>query len=195
MKNTVLTIAIAAAGFMALPAAHAADNQNGFFVNGNVGWADVSENVYNDSDTGFGFNAGYRWAFSPSVLIGVEGGYADLGKFSPKSFYANDPYFFNNGKVSGWTLGIDGHFNVSDNWYISGRTGWFNAEIEGSYLASPDLVVDVNGSTNDWYVGAGFGYDFSNNFSVGMNYDYYQAEKNNVKLNPSIWSVSAEFRF
>lgn len=59
-------------------------------------------------------------------------------------------------------------------------------------LATP---VTVDDSSNKWYAGAGFGYDFSNNFSVGLNYDYYKAEKNGLKFDPDLVSVSAEYRF
>ncbi|HEV7490612.1 MAG TPA: porin family protein, partial [Rhodanobacteraceae bacterium] len=38
-------------------------------------------------------------------------------------------------------------------------------------------------------------YDFNNNFSVGLNYDYYKADKSNLDLNADLVSVSAEYRF
>jgi OOP family OmpA-OmpF porin/outer membrane immunogenic protein len=191
MKNTLIAIAVAAAGFAAVPAAHAVDT-SGFFINGNVGQSSVSEKYYDDDDTGFAGNIGYRWAVAPGVLLGVEGGYTDLGKFSPKN-----PVLLGLGDASlkGWTLGVNGHFILSPNWYISGRTGWFNGDIKGDYLNVNGDVVRVDDTANKWYAGAGFGYDFSNNFSVGLNYDYYEASKNNLDLNSDLISVSAEYRF
>ena len=189
MKNTLLALALSAAGLAALPAAHAADT-SGFFINGNVGQSNLSKGAYDDSDTGYGVNLGYRWALAPNFLLGVEGGYTDLGSVSPKSGYPG----FVDAEISGWNVGANAHFNINDNWYLSGRAGLFRADVKGSYglLATP---VTVDDSSNKWYAGAGFGYDFSNNFSVGLNYDYYKAEKNGLKFDPDLVSVSAEYRF
>src|SRR6185437_12709581 len=104
MKNTLFAIALATAGLSAVPlTSHAAD-QSGFFINGNVGESSVNKGVYDDSDTGFGGNIGYRWAVAPNVLLGVEGGYTDLGNFSTKSRY--DGLGIPDAKLSGWTLGV-----------------------------------------------------------------------------------------
>jgi OOP family OmpA-OmpF porin/outer membrane immunogenic protein len=190
MKNTLIAIALATAGFVAVSTAHAADNHNGFFINGNVGQSTVDDGPYDDDDTAFGANLGYRWAVSPNVLLGVEGGYVDLGKVSPKSASVG----LGNAEVDGWTLGVNGHFNVADNWYLSGRAGLFRADLKGGYF-NGDVPVLVDDSSNDWYAGAGFGYDFSNNFSLGLNYDYYRVEKASLKLDPGVLSVGGEFRF
>src|SRR5579871_1463655 len=111
MKNTILAIALAASA-LALPALSHADEQDngGFFVNGNVGRSDLSKGIYDDHDTGYGGNVGYRWAFSPSVAIGVEGGYTKLGNFNP-SVNADLGGTYDRAEVKGWNLGLNGHFN------------------------------------------------------------------------------------
>ena len=80
-------------------------------------------------------------------------------------------------------------------WYLSGRTGLFHSDLKGQYFDATDSIVTVDDTANKFYAGAGVGYDFSNNFSVGLNYDYYKANKNGLNLDPSLVSVSAEFRF
>ena len=193
MKNTLIAIALATAGFAAVPlTSHAAD-QSGFFINGNIGQSSVNKGLYDDDDIGFLGNIGYRWAVAPNVLLGVEGGYTDLGKFSTKDQFngAGIP----DAKLSGWNLGVNGHFNITENWYVSGRTGWFRGDVKGGYLDTNGDVVRVDDTSDKWYAGAGFGYDFNNNFSVGLNYDYYKAEKSNLDLNSDLISVSAEYRF
>ncbi|MGB0132338.1 outer membrane beta-barrel protein [Dokdonella sp.] len=209
MKNTLLVVAIATAGLFAVTTlSHAAEDKGGFFVNGSVGQATLNKGIYDDSDTGYQINAGYRWALAPAFAFGIEGGYTDLGKFSPKADLVTvtsiggvgQPpgvpvdYPLGNAELSGWTLGVNAHWNLSDSWYVSGRTGLFSADAKGYALdASPPFRVD--GSSNDWYAGAGFGYDFSNNFSVGLNYDYYKAGKNDLNLDTGLVSVSGEIRF
>ena len=191
MKNTLLAIALATTGLAALPlTSHAAD-QSGFFINGNVGDSNVSKGLYDDDDTGFGANLGYRWAVAPNVLLGIEGGYTDLGSISPKKQFQVAP----DAKISGWNLGANGHFNITDNWYVSGRAGFFRADVKGGYFDPEGAIVRVDDTANKWYAGAGFGYDFSNNFGIGLNYDYYKADKNNLDLSADMISVSAEYRF
>jgi OOP family OmpA-OmpF porin/outer membrane immunogenic protein len=192
MKNTLFALALSAAGLAAAPLqSHAADNGNGgFFVNGNIGQSNLSKGVYDDNDTAYGVNLGYRWAINPNVALGVEGGYTDLGKFDAKNSAASLP----GAEVSGWTAGVNGHFNLTPEWYVSGRTGLFRADTKGAYLAGPTPVY-VDDTSTKYYAGAGFGYDFSNNLSVGLNYDYYKTDKNGLSLDPSLLSVSAEYRF
>ena len=195
MKNTFLALALASAGLVAAPlAAHAQDN-GGFFVNGNVGKASVDDGVYDDEDTAFGVNLGYRWSVSPGFAIGVEGGYVDLGKYAPKSnIVLPVGQFLGDAELDGFTAGVNGRFNLGDNWYISGRTGLFRADVKGDYLAA-GIPTRVDDTSNKWYAGAGFGYDFSNNFSVGLNFDHYELDKKNLDLNSNLISVSAEARF
>jgi OOP family OmpA-OmpF porin/outer membrane immunogenic protein len=202
MKNTLLAVALAGATIAALPAlSHAQDPANGsggFFVNGNIGQSNLSKGPYDDSDTAFGGNVGYRWAINPNVALGIEGGYTDLGKFSTKDpFTGVGP---SRATVKGWTAGVNGHFNLTPEWYLSGRAGLFRADVQG--LAQTSVGVQpvttytyVDDTSTKYYAGAGFGYDFSNRFSVGLNYDYFKANKDNLKLDPNLVSVSAEYRF
>ena len=202
MKNTLLAIALATASLGVIPAvSHAQDNSSGnggFFVNGNVGRSDLSKGVYDDNDTGYGANVGYRWALNPNVALGVEGGYTDLGKFDTKDpFSGVGP---SRASVKGWTAGVNGHFNLTPEWYLSARGGLFRADVQGLTQTGPTAngvtpVTYVDDTSTKYYAGAGFGYDFSNRFSVGLNYDYFKTDKNDLKLDPNLVSVSAEYRF
>lgn len=195
MKVSLFAIALAAAGIAAAPATSFAQDKGGFFINGNVGQTTLDRGVYDDDDTGYGVNAGYRWALSPSVALGVEGGYTNLGSFDPdNNIVSPNGVALGKADVKGWNAGVNGHFNLTDNWYVSGRAGLFRADVEGDYLITTG-PVRVDDTSNKLYAGAGFGYDFSNNFSVGVNYDYYRIDKNNLDLNPSLVSASAEVRF
>jgi len=197
MKMNLFAVALASAGLLATSLSAHAQDKGGFFINGNVGQANLDRGAYDDDDTGYGLNLGYRWALSPNVAIGVEGGYTDLGRFSPKPtarLALPDGEFLRRAELKGWTAGVNGHFNLTDNWYLSGRTGLFRADSRGDYLVA-GLPVRGDSKNTQWYAGAGFGYDFSNNFSVGLNYDYYKADKNQLKLNTDLVSIGAEVRF
>jgi OOP family OmpA-OmpF porin/outer membrane immunogenic protein len=194
MRSTVLAIALAAAGFAALPAichADASGTNGGFFVNGNIGRSNLDKGPYDDNDTGYAGNIGYRWALNPNVALGIEGGYTYLGKFDPRASFDD----LGRAEVKGWTAGVNGHFNLTPQWYLSGRAGLFRADVNGGYLDGTGAVVRVDDTSNKYYAGAGFGYDFSNAFCVGLNYDYYKANTNGLRLNPNLVSVNAEVRF
>jgi OOP family OmpA-OmpF porin/outer membrane immunogenic protein len=197
MRNTFLAIALATAGLGLVPVLSHADDANGsnggFFVNGNIGRANLDKGPYNDDDTGYAANLGYRWALSPNVALGVEGGYADLGKFDPRDSFAAAGV--GRATVKGWTAGVNGHFNLTPQWYLSGRAGLFRADVKGGYLDVADLPVGIDDTSTKYYAGAGFGYDFSNNFSVGLAYDYYKANAAGLRLDPNLVSVNAELRF
>lgn len=189
--------ALALAGLFALPAVSHADDSNGFFINGSVGQSYLRSHTYNKAhDIGYQLNGGYRWAIAPSVLLGVEGGYSYLGSFGGRnpSVPLTGPAPL-DATLHGWTLGGDAHVNLTSNWYVSGRAGLFHWNGRNTALSATPTPVTFDGHGNDWYAGAGFGYDFSNNTSVGLNYDYYDAKKNGTDLSTGLWSVSAEYRF
>ena len=187
MKNTLFAIALAAVGFAAVPnLSHAADT-SGFFINGAVGRSNFSSGPFDDDDTGYLGNVGYRWAVAPNVLLGVEGGYTKLGDFDSKSSFGDR----SKAELEGWNLGVNGHFNVTDNWYVSGRGGWFRGDTTLKQVG----FRSVDDTKDGWYAGAGFGYDFNSNMSVGLNYDYYRVKNHCVKFDPDLVSVSGEYRF
>jgi OOP family OmpA-OmpF porin/outer membrane immunogenic protein len=195
MKNTLLAIALASAGMFAVPVlSHAADNDNGgWFINGNAGQSNLDKGAYNDSDTGYAGNIGYRWALNPSVALGVEGGYTNLGTIDAKPAFG--ALGVGRAEIDGWNLGVNGHFNINPNWYVSGRAGLFRGNLKGGYLNASGTPVNIDDTSDKYYAGAGFGYDFSNNLSVGLNYDYYKVNKNGLNLSPDLVSVSGEYRF
>ena len=195
MKNIVWIIATTVAGLTALcQNSQAAQEHAGFFINGNIGQSAVNKGVYDDNDTAYGVNAGYRWDLASNFALGAEGGYVDLGHWSAKSSPMPAVEFLTDAKLSGLSVGVNAHLNLTDNWTLSGRSGVFRADIQGDQLVA-GLPVHTDGTSYGGYAGAGFGYDFSSHFSVGLNYDYYTAEKNGLKFDPRLVSVSAEARF
>jgi len=197
MNKKVLALALAAsaAALPVLSMAQSADQgAGGFFINGQVGRSELDKGIYDDHDTGYGANVGYRWALNPNVALGVEGGYTKLGSFDPKNV-GDLAGPLGRADVKGWNLGVNGHFNLTPNWYISARGGYFRGDVQGTYFADAATPVRVDSTSNKYYAGAGFGYDFSRNVSVGLNYDYYKVDKDGLKFDPNLISVSGEYRF
>jgi OOP family OmpA-OmpF porin/outer membrane immunogenic protein len=159
MKKTLLAALCAAAGVFAISSAHADGN---FFVSGDVGRAMPDENDL-ASGNSYGVNGGYRWQVAPSLKLGVEGGYAVLGNFDTTGFYSGGTV-----KLKGWTLGANLHYNLTPNWYLSARAGGYFADLTGS-----SSYGSYSQHGNGGYGGVGFGYDFSSQTSIGMEYSRY----------------------
>ncbi|HET6586600.1 MAG TPA: porin family protein [Oleiagrimonas sp.] len=200
MKKTLAALALAAAGMVAVPAAFAQSapppHHDGWFVNGQVGRTQMNNDWYDGHDTGYQLTGGYRWALGQSTLLGIEGGYNDLGNinFDPGNvFNSNDVYNRTQSELHGWMLGANGHFNLNPNWYVSARAGLY--QWKGHGLSNNENPLRRDLDKTDWYTGVGFGYDFASNFSVGLNYDYYHAKKDDVDLSTDMVSVGAEYRF
>lgn len=196
MKKTLIALGVITAGLASVPAlAQDAPSANsGWFVNGNAGQAYVNQGPYDGHDSAYAIHGGYRWSVAPNAALGVEAGYNDLGNIRLSNTFTTSPVVANpSSKLHGWTLGVNGHINITPNWYVSARAGIY--QWKGQGLSNDTNPLYRSLGKTDFYGGAGFGYDFSNHVSVGLDYDHYQARKNNVNLTTNMVSVSAEYRF
>jgi hypothetical protein len=188
MNKKFATLALLAASTLATSAAGAAD-LTGWFVNGGAGRAN-----YNATVDGYGagsdhgsaeiVNAGYRTQF-----IGFEAGYTNLGSVSAHD--ATD-----SAKLSGdgWTVGLNGHFNPTEQWYISARGGAFVWKMHATANIGGQAYTGSERSL-DWYAGVGTGYDINRHWSIGANFDYYKMAKHELDIGTRVFTVSAEYRF
>ncbi|NKZ38305.1 porin family protein [Oleiagrimonas citrea] len=204
----MITLALLCTGICATATAQA-QNPNGWFVNAGVGTPhyDAKLNGFkvdgSNSSTSFQMNAGWRWQ-----TIGVEAGYVDLGNLH-NSLDSNDfakypygtPYSSVNYKLStdGWTLGLNGHFNPTDKWYVSARGGLFMWKARSNETVVPTgSTAERYSSTNrstDWYAGVGTGMDVNRHVSLGVNFDYYKMKKDSLNIGNRMYSVNFEYRF
>lgn len=197
MKKTLLALALTTAGLLAVPAVFAQNaptDNGGWFINGNVGRTAINQGPYDGHDTGYALNGGYRWSLAPNFSLGAEVGYNDLGNIHAKNVF-NSQSVITPGKsqLHGWTAGANAHFDLSPDWYISGRTGLYSWTGHG--LSNDINPINKSLNANSWYAGAGVGYNLTRNLSVGLNYDYFDAQKRNVDLSTDMVSASAEYRF
>ncbi|HEX7341889.1 MAG TPA: porin family protein [Rhodanobacteraceae bacterium] len=197
MKKILVAAALAAAGMVAIPAfaqSVPTPDHSGWYVNGQVGSTHMNSHIYTGHDTGYQLTGGYRWALGSSALLGVEGGYNDLGNIKvSNAFTGKDVFNRSQSALHGWLLGANGHFNITPNWFVSARAGLYQWKGHGISNNSNPLRRSLDKTS--WYSGVGFGYDFSNNMSVSLHYDYYHAEKDHIDLSTNFVSVGAEYRF
>lgn len=174
-----------------------AKDLTGWFVNGGVGSAHYHATLDglsgNESDTSFQINGGWR-----SRFIGIEAGYIDLGSVS-ESASIDDMAAYGKASGKGWTVGLNGHFNPTEKWYISARAGLFLWTLHGSAALDSGDGDLVSGSISqhglNGYAGVGTGVDLNRHVSVGVNFDYYKIEKNGYDIGTKTYSVTMEYRF
>lgn len=185
--KTATALALLAAGACVASGAQAKD-LTGWFINGGVGSAHYDAHALGlsgtESDTSFQFTGGWR-----SRFIGLEGGYVDLGSVSEQGTGYS-------AKVSGkgWTVGVNGHFNPTEKWYISARAGLFFWRIHASATDGVTTASASDHHTNG-YAGIGTGFDIDQHWSVGVNGDYYQMNGQGYDVDTKVYSVNLEYRF
>ncbi|HEX5304617.1 MAG TPA: outer membrane beta-barrel protein [Dyella sp.] len=200
MKKYFAALAILGAGVACAPAAQAKD-LTGWFVNGAAGRVNYHATIGgtdlgSDHGTAGIVNFGYRTQF-----IGVEAGYTNLGHLSGS--YQQDGYG-SSARLSGdgWTLGINGHFNLTPQWFISARGGLFLWKLHARQTDfGPGFSDTTKGSTQstDGYAGIGTGFDIDRHWSVSANFDYYRVSKpsdfGKLDIGNRVFTVGAEYRF
>ncbi len=207
MKKQKSIAAFVLAALLITPAVSRADPSGGWFVNGGIGQA----TWHKSHDVGYQFNGGYRWSFTPDISVGLEGGYENLGRFNypgaisststpgggtPPPTYAYPPPVGGSGsgggsvktQLYGWSVGGNARADIGNNWYVSAHAGlWY------WYGYYPPVFT---GWKTNWYAGVGIGVDITRHYSVGLNYDFYDAPTGtNYSLSTNLISFSAEYRF
>jgi len=204
MKKTLAAFAMVTAGLIALPlSAQTADGNyqpdqaigsGNWFVNGNVGEGHLADRPFTKHPTVYGVNVGYRWKVGPDVGFGAEVGYGDFGSIHYPVINTPSGTFTGNQNMQGWTAGLNGKINIWQGLYWTGRLGafgWSGHSYDGNLNRRSYSGVN-------WYVGTGVGYDFNQNFSLGLAYEYYKANMGKgaygIRSTDAL-SVQAEYRF
>lgn len=195
-KEFVIPAAAVLCAIIALGPTVVRAEDGSFFINGGIGRSSVNRS----DDTGYRIGLGYRWAVGPNALVGVEGGYTDLGTIGAIVATFIGPIggtgvpttrVHADLKEHGPTIGVNARFNLTPQWFVVGRGGYMRAQ-----FTTPPSNINFFGSSEDaWYAGAGFGYDVSSHFSIGMNYDYIRADANGIRIAPTLVTLNGEYRF
>jgi opacity protein-like surface antigen len=215
MQKVLLSAAAAAALSLASFSAGAV-TQNGWFigVNGGSSHYSVSHTSFDDNnDTAFGAVTGYRWVVDRPFSLGVEVGYANLGKMSASGGtiqLIDVPYtidYHDTFKVQALLVGANGKWDLPHGWTITARAGL--AHSRSKYNQS-ETVSSSHGTNSAWdshdsndngiYAGLGFGYDFNENFGITATYDHYSLKADDITgdkrtVNVGVTGLAVEYRF
>lgn len=176
--------------------------QENFFVDGQLGQTQARTSLLDHNNSVFqNVRFGWRW----NGIVGPEIGYVYLGR--PKADVT--ALFGQNASLSAKsravTLGVNGKYNVYENWFVTAHAGYLRAQNKYDFVSGN---FDDNYTTfnNGLYAGLGVGYDLTKNFSVGVNYDNYRLNIGNptslqnigvphTRVNVAAYSASVEYRF
>lgn len=140
--------------------ATAADEK--FYLRGNIGSTDLdAEPFYDNSDTAYGLNFG--WRFLP--WLAVEAGYNRLGRFD---YHCSSevclPVVVPGLEIDNVELGLAGRVPFGDSGFFGqGRLGMHRWD------------AGYGGHETDPYYGVGVGYQFNERFNLSLNFDRYEA--------------------
>jgi hypothetical protein len=179
------------------------------FVNANAGASNYQvsnpltgfDNTFSKRGTAGALRVGYRW--KSVVDYGVEAGYGYLGNSIARAAYGDGSTERLALKTRGWLLGGNLKYNITDQWYISGRAGWFRARnlYQDRFLSANDAAESFSYRRTETgtgeYLGVGAGYNITQAISVGLAYDRYHTPGNVGYSGIAIgmYSVQGEYRF
>ena len=183
-KTLILSAALALAGLST--SAIAAEGHG--FLRGEIGSSDVDVDFAgvgstSDDDSAALFSGGY-W-FNPNIA--VEGRVGSLYNKDLGDDQEADLVILGAGVVGKTNFGPD-----NTGFFITGRAGI--ARMTAQVREDTFDVVDDESSTKMYY-GVGIGYDFSNRWGLGLNYDRYQGDFSGADVDVDTLTVSGEWRF
>ena len=191
MKSSILSALIGSAVLVFAPFSTANAVQDGWFIGGSIGSAQVEANVdpgnlptqppkFDESDFGWKLFGGYNWVLARTFGLGFEAGYVDLGNPSGNVSALPvqlDPTLFDVFAVAGFDIGPVGIF---------GKVGyaWWDVDVDLEGVSSSDSGNDVA-----YGIGARF-----NLFSLEFRGEYELFDISDVD-DASLWSVGVVWRF
>ncbi|WP_372941543.1 outer membrane beta-barrel protein [Shewanella sp.] len=191
MKNTLKVVLLTSM----LPfAASAAEEMTPWYIGGGLGINDYEQNC--DNALTCGDDDPYAWDVFGGYLfnenIGIEVGYRDLG---------NAEWTGTNGNMydvgaTGVSVGVVGFYPLADKWSLSSEVGTY------SYLLENDKKINganLSDSGVGLFVGAGVGYNFTDNLKLQAKYRRYENMDadvlDNLKMESNYWGLALSYRF
>lgn len=132
---------------------------------------------------------GYRWD-----AVGLEAGYSHVGSTQTLSTTGDGTLITQELKLSGWTLGAQGRFQLADRWHLLARGGLFRwKQALDIYFGGGHGWIDQSGT--GWYAGLGIAVDIRPQFSLKIDADRYVTNDKSIDLEADVFSFGAEYRF
>ncbi|MGI2028997.1 porin family protein [Endozoicomonas acroporae] len=157
----------------------------GAYVGGNIGYAThdikASGNSYDDNDTAWKLNAGYRF----TDLLGVEVFYQDAGDASYK--VDNDDV---KSELSNYGAALTGTFDLTSDVYLTLKAGV--AKWKADYKVTGGVSGTDKGT--DLYLGLTAGYALNDELNVVANIDRIEGEED-AEITTYVYGLGVQYNF
>ena len=170
----VLSAAIATAIFATSPAMAA--DEGGFYIGAGLGDFSVDEGGFSESDTSFKLLGG--WMFND--YIGGELEYIDGGTVGEGDFGIDS---------TGVNVSVKGNWPVIEQFDVFAKLGYYFWDADIDFEGDSGQEDNESGSDVSWGIGAGW--DFTDNFGVIAEYQWFTIEEADAEL----LSVSVLWKF
>jgi OOP family OmpA-OmpF porin len=163
-----------------------ANAENGFYLGGNIGRANLDEDFdglnIDANSASYGLVGGWRF----NDHFSLEGGYFDFGNFE-QNIDIEGATSSVSLSANGFTLGATGSVPLGDKFSLYGRAGWFfwagDAEVNNVSQATPE--------DRNLYLGAGISYAVNDRFKVSGDWTRYELDG----VNSGVFSMGIQFSF
>lgn len=189
MKNTLKVVLLTS---MLPLAASASQELTPWYVGAGLG-----VNNYEHIATDNGDDNPYAWDIFAGYMFndyfGAEIGYRDLGSADWTTGGIS-----NDAGVKGATLGLVGVWPLGNRWSLSAEAGAMYYTLENSQHTG---TTSSSYSSNDFapYVGAGVGYNFTDNLKLQAKYRRYEnlddTDFNTIEADSNYWGLELSYRF
>ncbi len=193
MNNTLKAILLTS---MLPLAANATQELSPWYVGGGVGINNYEPNCDQKTMKSCGTDDPYAWDLFGGYLFsdnfGVELGYRDLGRAEWVD-YGNK---LNDVGAKGMTLGVVGIWPFANKWSISAEAGAMNYTISNNRQWGTEYYSDSGVAP---YIGAGIGYNITDNIKLQAKYRRYENldenEYNTLEMQSNYWGLELSYRF
>lgn len=159
-----------------------ADDDTGFFLGASVNrlsadQKDVNDVDFDDSDNAFGLKVGYMF----TDLLGIEGGYIDLGDYNA----SNDEGIDLNLDAEGFYLVGVLNFSFAENWDAYGKLGAFAFDSNSDF-------TEFDESSTELFGGLGIEYDFGT-WNIFGEFSKVDTDTNDLSIDIISLGIKYEF--
>lgn len=177
-------------------AANAAQELSPWYIGGGLGVNNYEPNCDMKTMKVCGEDDPYAWDIFGGYLFndyfGVELGYRNLGRAEWVD-YANK---MNDVGAKGMTLGVVGFWPIADRWSVSAEAGAMNYLLSNNKQYGSEYYSDSGVAP---YVGAGIGYNISENLKLQAKYRRYENldddKWNTLAMESNYWGLELSYRF
>ncbi|ARD21590.1 Outer membrane porin F precursor [Shewanella sp. P1-14-1] len=193
MKNTLKVVLLTSL----LPFAASAEQElTPWYVGGGLGVNNYEPNCDQKTMKVCGEDDPYAWDVFGGYLFndyfGVELGYRDLGR-AEWTDYSNKR---NDVGARGMALGLVGFYPFADKWSLSAEAGAMNYLISNKKNYNTEYYSDSGIAP---YIGAGIGYNFTENLKLQAKYRRYENldddKYNTLDMESNYWGLELSYRF